>query len=117
MPNRLSRYCDRVIDAGWLLALILTPLFFNVYSSRVFEPDKIALLRSLALIVIAAWGVKLSAEGSLRIEEKGGANPLAGFFRKPLMLPVTALVVVYLLSTLLSVSWYASVLGSYPPLH
>jgi len=101
------------MEAAWLLALILTPLFFNVYSSRVFEPDKIALVRSLALIVIAAWGVKLSAEGSLRIEAKDGANPLAGFFRKPLMLPVTALVVVYLLSTLLSVSWYASVLGSY----
>ena len=68
MPNRLSRYCDGVIEAGWLLALVVTPLFFNVYSSRVFEPDKIALLRSLALIVLTAWLIKIIQEGGLRFE-------------------------------------------------
>ena len=101
------------MEAAWLLALIVTPLFFNVYSSRVFEPDKIALLRSLALIAAAAWLVKLSAEGGLRFESKENSSPLGVFFRQPLVLPVTALVVVYLLSTLLSVSSYASLLGSY----
>ena len=55
MPNRLSRFADGIMEACWLLALIVTPLFFNIYSSRVFEPDKIALLRSLALVAGAAW--------------------------------------------------------------
>src|SRR5574337_152784 len=112
MPNRLSRYCDGVMEASWLLALVVTPLFFNVYSSRVFEPDKIALLRSLALIVLAAWLIKVIQEGSLRIP----ANPsqsLRGFFRLPLALPVSVFVMVYLIATLFSVTPYTSWFGSY----
>ena len=42
-----------------MAALVLAPLFFNVFSSRVFEPDKISLLRTLALIMLLAWLLKL----------------------------------------------------------
>jgi tetratricopeptide (TPR) repeat protein/O-antigen ligase len=58
MPTKLSFLCDRIIEAGWLVALVVTPLFFNVHSSRIFEPDKITLLRSLALLMVLAWMVK-----------------------------------------------------------
>ena len=58
MATKLSVLCDRIIEAGWLVTLIVTPLFFNVHSSRIFEPDKIALLRSIALIMALAWMVK-----------------------------------------------------------
>ena len=47
MTTKLSRYCDGIMEAGWLAAVILIPIFFNIYSSRIFEPDKITLLRSL----------------------------------------------------------------------
>lgn len=56
--TRLSLLCERLIEACWLAALITTPLFFNVYSSRIFEPDKTALLRSIVLIMGLAWLVK-----------------------------------------------------------
>ena len=56
------------MEATWLAAIVVIPLFFNVYSQRVFEPDKISILRSLALIAIIAWVVK-QVEG-LRI--RGG---------------------------------------------
>ena len=46
--SRLSKFCDRALDAGWLLGVTITPVFFNVYSSRVFEPDKLTTLRALA---------------------------------------------------------------------
>ncbi len=103
------------MEAGWLLALIVTPLFFNVYSSRVFEPDKIALLRSLALIVLAAWLIKLIHEGGARFDNLSAEQygSLKGFFRIPLVLPVAGLVVVYVISTLFSVSQYTSLYGSY----
>jgi tetratricopeptide (TPR) repeat protein len=115
MPNRLSRYCEGVMEAGWLLALMVTPLFFNVYSSRVFEPDKIALLRSLALLVLAAWLIKLIQEGGPRFEYLPAERfkSLRGFFRLPLLLPVAALVAVYLIATFLSVSPSVSLFGSY----
>ncbi len=42
----LALLCEKILEAGWFAALILAPLYFNVYSSRVFEPDKITLIRS-----------------------------------------------------------------------
>jgi tetratricopeptide (TPR) repeat protein len=58
MPTKLSILCERVIEAGWLTALVAVPLYFNVHSSRIFEPDKVALLRSIALVMALAWLVK-----------------------------------------------------------
>jgi hypothetical protein len=115
MPNRLSRYCEGIMEAGWLLALILTPLFFNVYSSRVFEPDKIALLRSLALIVSAAWLIKLIQEGGVRYENFPAAQfrSWQSLARLPLAAPVAGFILSYLISTLFSVSPYTSLFGSY----
>ncbi|MBI5566782.1 MAG: hypothetical protein HY870_17915, partial [Chloroflexi bacterium] len=56
--TKLSAFCERLIEAGWLAALVLAPLFFNVYSSRVFEPDKRTLVRSIALVMVGAWLLK-----------------------------------------------------------
>jgi hypothetical protein len=61
-PTRLSRLADGLMEACWLAALVVTPLFFNVYSSRIFEPDKASLLRSLALIMLAAGRARVEAE-------------------------------------------------------
>jgi tetratricopeptide (TPR) repeat protein/O-antigen ligase len=58
MATKLSVLCDRIIEAGWLVALIVTPLFFNVYSSRVFEPDKLIALHCIALVMTLAWIIK-----------------------------------------------------------
>lgn len=116
MPNRLSRYCDGVMEACWLLALILSPLFFNIYSSRVFEPDKIALVRSLALITGAAWLIKLLSEGGPRFTiplPESRYGPLAKFYRLPLVAPVLAVIGIYIISTLFSVSPHATLYGSY----
>ncbi len=57
--TKLSNFCNGVLEAGWLAALVLAPLFFNTYSARVFEPDKESLVRSIALIIAAAWLLKL----------------------------------------------------------
>ena len=68
MPTKLSRYCEGVIETAWLAAVIVVPVFFNVYSSRIFEPDKITLLRTITLVILAAWIVKLLDEGGVRWE-------------------------------------------------
>ena len=62
--TRLSVFCDKVLEVGWLLALIITPLFFDVYSSRVFEPDKLTTLRTVAVIMAAVWVVMVIEERS-----------------------------------------------------
>ena len=114
MPNRLSRFADGVMEACWLLALVVSPLFFNIYSSRVFEPDKITLVRSLALAALAAWLIKLISEGGPRFESaRSNHATLRGFYGVPLVLPVLALAVVYMISTVFSVAGHASLFGSY----
>ncbi len=115
MPNKISRYADGVMEACWLLALILSPLFFDIYSSRVFEPDKVTLVRSLALVTLAAWGVKIISEGGLRFERVALASPnrLKALLRQPLVLPVAIYIVSYLISALFSVAPATSWLGSY----
>ncbi len=108
MPTRLGRYCEAVIETGWLGAIILVPLFFNVYSARVFEPDKLTLLRSIVLVMTAAWAVKV-VDG----KEWKNLPPARSWWRFPLVAPVAALALVYLITTLFSITPRVSLLGSY----
>jgi len=103
------------MEATWLAAIIAIPLFFNVYSQRVFEPDKISILRSLALIAIIAWVVK-QVEG-LRLGHVGDndvqSEEKTSWWRRPLVLVILTLAGVYLLGTFLSVTPRQSFWGSY----
>ena len=82
-----------MIEAGWLAAIIVIPLFFNIYSSRVFEPDKLTTLRSIALFMATAWLIKW-------FEERKNPNRDAGLtWRTPLVIPTLIMVVVYMIST------------------
>jgi len=111
--TKVEAFCDRVIEAGWLAAVVVVPIFFNVYSSRVFEPDKITLLRSIAVLMAVAWLIKFCERG-LRLRQSADAGEWWQSIREvPLALPTLATVAVYLLSTLLSVVPRTSLLGSY----
>lgn len=130
--TKIQKYCESVIEAGWLAALIIAPLFFNTYSSRVFEPDKISLIRSISLVMLLAYLVKVLDGGRLWLPPgagspqaanqvpvaSAGAQPgfewrLGSLWRQPLLLPVLLLAIAYALSTLLSISPAVSWWGSY----
>jgi tetratricopeptide (TPR) repeat protein len=114
MSTKLSKYCEGIMEAAWLAALIVVPVFFDAYSSRIFEPDKLALLRSLALVILAAWLVKILEEGGICWERlEPGKSKIKTILRVPLVAPVLALVVVYLIATIFSVVPRTSLLGSY----
>jgi O-antigen ligase len=114
MPSKLSRYCEGIIEASWLAALILTPLFFNVYSARIFEPDKLSMLRSLALLITGAWLVMLVETGFRSFNQANERSEgIKAFWRFPLAAPVGAFLVVTLLAALLSVAPSVSFWGSY----
>lgn len=105
--TKLSAFCDSVIEVGWLAAVIVTPLFFNVCSSRTFDPDKLTILRTIALAMAAVWMVKL-------VEERASGDGGVGFtWRTPLVLPTLFMVGIYLISTALSLTPRASLFGSY----
>ncbi len=115
MRTRISVFCDQVIEAGWLLALVIVPLFFNVYSNRVFEPDKLALLRSIAVLMAAAWLIRWIEERVAGGDKGGDAQPAPAerFWKIPLVGPTLILAVVYLLATATSVVPRTSLWGSY----
>ncbi len=114
LPTKLSRYAEGILEAAWLAAVMLIPVFFNIYSSRIFEPDKITLLRTLALVTLAAWLVKLFEEGGVHWKrlsnEEGWFKSL---IRIPLIPVVIALLLVYLVSTVFSITPFTSLWGSY----
>ncbi|MEZ4771128.1 MAG: tetratricopeptide repeat protein [Caldilineales bacterium] len=115
MTTKLTRFCEAIIEAGWLAALIYVPLFFNVHSSRVFEPDKISVLRSIALVMAIAWLVKVLNDGLRRGQTGDGER--TSLWRRildtPLVLPTLLLVLAYLISTVFSINPRISFFGSY----
>ncbi|NJD60111.1 MAG: hypothetical protein FIA98_12015, partial [Anaerolineae bacterium] len=114
MPTKFSRFCLGVMEAAWLAAVSVIPIFFNIYSSRIFEPDKIAILRSLALLILGTWIIKLVEEGGVKWKSEGSDQSLFIYlFKYPLLVPVTGLAIIYLLSTIFSVTPSISLFGSY----
>ena len=113
MDSRLTRWCDGFLEACWLVAILTIPLFFNIHSERVFEPDKLALLRSLAVLMVAvALARWIDQRGWRNLGRWRFADPQS-FWHKPFVLPIAALVVVYLLATIFSIGPRISWAGSY----
>lgn len=115
--TKIDQWCAAIIEAGWLAALIVAPLFFNVFSSRVFEPDKSSLIRSTMLVMVLAWLVKLANGGpawlpALRDEDQG-TTTWRTFWRVPFLIPIMLLLLAYAVSTLFSVAPFVSWWGSY----
>lgn len=125
MHTKLSLFCEKVIETGWLAALILVPVFFNIYSARTFEPDKLTLMRSIVLLMALAWLVKVAEMGVGRPMADGNGETIDtasdGKVREgirrlldaPLFLPTLLLVFAYIISTIFSISPKVSLWGSY----
>jgi tetratricopeptide (TPR) repeat protein/O-antigen ligase len=111
MNTRLGILCDRIIEAGWLVAAMIIPVYFNTYTFRIFEPDKFSLLRSIALLMVLAWLVGRLERGLL--SSSGGIRLSLDILRDPVWLLSWLLVAAYLLTTLLSVEPSTSLWGSY----
>ncbi len=113
MPSKLSQWCNAFIEAGWLIAIVAIPLFFNIHSDRVFEPDKLTLLRSIALLMAGAWLVGfIDRQGWDNVDWLKWNHPQS-IWRMPFVLPIFLLVVVYIVSTIFSVTPVVSLTGSY----
>ncbi len=113
METKLSRWCDGLIEVGWLFAVIAVPLFFNIHSDRVFEPDKLTLLRSIAVAMGAAWLVKFVDLRQWSQAPRLRWRTEDSFWRMPFLLIVALLVLVYIVSSLFSVTPLVSWAGSY----
>lgn len=107
-PTHLGSVAANVAESGWLVALVVVPLLFNLQSERIFEGDKILLMRSIALLVFAALLVWLGERGREALSVEG--RPA---WTRPAVRPALLLGAVYVLSTGLSVAPRLSLWGSY----
>ncbi|MDQ4076925.1 MAG: O-antigen ligase family protein, partial [Chloroflexota bacterium] len=108
MQTKLSVFAAKVAESGWLAALLVVPILFNLYTERIFEEDKIPLMRSIALLVFVAlliWAIERGRD-ALQIDGRP-------FWKIPIVLPALVLTGAYLLSTLLSVVPRISFWGAY----
>jgi tetratricopeptide (TPR) repeat protein len=115
----IATWCDRVIEGGWLLALVLIPAYFNLLSARHFEPDKATTLRAIVLVMLAAvlirWldGVGATPRAA-SAEQQGILRRLWQRLRSiPLAVPTLVYAAVFLFATLVSVAPQTSFWGSY----
>lgn len=116
--SKLSRFCAALLEGGWLAAIVTTPLFFNVYSDRIFEEEKTAVLRSIALMMVVGWlaawaGRQPWADREALVARWRTAGRAALRNQYPLLLPVVLLVAANLLALVFSVDRHVSWVGSY----
>jgi hypothetical protein len=95
---------DALIEAGWLAALGATAVLFNVHSYGTFDLDKVAVLRSVGLVMALAWMARgLASEPGARGRARVGAGAAL----------VLAVLATELVATLLSIAPRTSLWGSY----
>jgi tetratricopeptide (TPR) repeat protein len=109
--SRLLQWSRWVLEACLLFAITLTPLYFNIYSARHFEPDKATALRTIVLVAVAAAVMMLWA--SRRAAQPSDVDVWSVMRRSPLFWAGAGYVGVYLLTTLTSVAPGTSLWGSY----
>ncbi|HET9314189.1 MAG TPA: hypothetical protein VFQ51_01320, partial [Vicinamibacteria bacterium] len=108
-PSAIARIADGIVEAGWLLALLLLPVFFDIQSGRPFEPDKTALLRLIASVMAAASLARLVEE---RLAGTPGKSPTR-WRDSPLLVVALVYLAAAALSTLMSIQPRISLWGSH----
>lgn len=111
--NRLSRYCDGLIEAVWLLAIIYIPLYFLLILDQPIGVGKTTMLRAVVLIGVAAWIAKWISVGAPRLERKSLSALWMKAASQPLISLAGALAAVYIISTAFSIAPLISLRGFY----
>ncbi|MBN1570162.1 MAG: tetratricopeptide repeat protein [Acidobacteria bacterium] len=113
MFSKLQIWCEAIMEVVWLAAAITIPFFFNASSAQSFEPDKVFVLRFLAIIAGAAWLLKrLILDRPLKPTTSGKTSS-GSLLRHPLAKLLLALIVIYTLSSVFSILPAISWLGLY----
>src|SRR5579871_4426482 len=109
--SKLSGYCRGLIEAALLATVALIPVFFNRHSEKMFDPDKVALFRSLILLMVAGWLV-CTVERFIAHLRTGNSLSVR-LPRAPIAISILTLTVAYLVATCFSVDHAISWAGSY----
>ena len=99
--SRSSSGLDFIITGSIMLVFFLCPLFFTGLAAQGIGFEKMVLFYFLVLIGVVAWVTKGVITGELKLK------------RTPLDIPILAALVIFAISTVLSVSTKDSLIGAY----
>ena len=108
MQSKLQLFCKAIMETAWLAAAAVIPLFFSISSFRIYELEKMYVLRFLVIVSSTAWLLARIDAG-----RQGMMSQFRLFMRNPLVKPVLALGTIYLLSSIFSIAPAVSWWGSY----
>ena len=113
--TKLSVIGTHLVEAGWLVLLVVTPLYFHFAASRHFEEAKVVLVRLIVGVVLFAWIA--SRPGRAQTAQAGHLLPwtkrLGAWLKAPLVLPALFLVLTHVLSTAASLRPGQSLWGAH----
>lgn len=104
MPTAQLSPLSAVRDIGWLLLVVLAPLWVNLWGQQPFELPKVMLVRTLVWVLA---GVALAEYALARRSLRTGLRA------NPMLVPVTALALVLVVTTATALDWRLSLWGSY----
>ncbi len=118
------RGLNALLEICWLFIVITIPWFFNVRDYRVFEPDKIAVLRNTVLVMVVLVLFKVLALAPAYLAAWLGTTdgPRTRSFtqdlrralaRRPIVVATLVFGLVYILATITSIEPRISFWGSY----
>ncbi len=108
--QRVSTHC---IEIGWLAAIFCIPSFFNLLSSRHFEPDKALLFRSIIILMSTFVVINIIEQRRLHGSGTITSDWWVQYRNSPLLIAIGLYIGVFVLSTITSVVPSVSFWGSY----
>jgi O-antigen ligase len=122
--SSLIRVLDGLLELGWLFILVGVPVFFNLRDYRVFEPDKIVLMRNTTLAMIVVLLIKGLYLAPVNLGRWFGTkeNPPSGnvitdakeaLRHRPVVLAALIFGFIYILATITSIEPSISFWGSF----
>lgn len=109
----VARWSSTIIEIGWLAAIFCVPSFFNLLSSRHFEPDKALFFRFIVVFLSTFVVINLI---STRLSSPDTWSPSDWWHRYrtyPLIIAMLSYCGVFVLSTITSIVPDVSFWGSY----
>lgn len=70
MSEKTRRVFDWILEVLWLTAVVWVTLYFNIYTkdSRIFEPQKALILRTLVTLMLTVWAIRVLEEHRERLQ-------------------------------------------------
>ena len=107
--SKITEWCERALEYGWLLCIGIIPSYFNLLSARHFEPDKAVLFRAFITVMCAIAAVHW-------IHQRSQSNATPATFpmqRSFLAYSIVAYCAIFLFTTVTSIVPGISFWGSY----